>query len=530
MSVDEIYAAYCDGKLTTVQVKQRLSQMACGVQPPSTESWFPLAETQRGLWFLEQAAAGMSAYNVPIAIQLPVALDEGVLVSACRRLLAHYPILTTIIADHDGELRQTQRSAWVPPIHREDVSHLDAEELLGYLKRLVKQPFSMSEALLRIYLLRRSASQTIVVFNVHHVIFDGRSILPLVRTFMRSYRNVLEGVRDESAAASFSYRSFVEAERKFLASSDAARRLSFWREQLNDHTGVLQLPTDRPRPPHPAFQGETFRYRLSAELTARLRELSRSSTVYPSTLFLGVYQMLLAKYSGAKDIIVGMPVDSRMLVTQPAAVGLFANMIPIRSVCEDSAKFGEFLKTLQLTLINGIANAYPFAALVRELGIAPSASNAPLFQVSYTYQGSASDHGADDAGRATAEFDVEFIEGVSQEGEYELGLEIYDRQREFGLNLKYDPSVFDAATIEKMLERYVALLHSVAKNPGHCLGNYSLLSDAERTTLLIDWNATRIERAGKQCIFELFEQQARRTPQSVAIRSQDRTVTYAQLQ
>ena len=489
----------------------------------------PLSEGQLGLWWLQKTSLLSSSYHVPLCLRLTQEVDETVLERAFSAVLDRHPALTSVMREEKGIPYQILRPGLRATIVRDDVSTLPDDAVLTHLREVARQPFSLEEGpLFRLHLMERRAGDRLLLIVIHHIVIDGTSLHVMLDTFLAAYQALSQGTPPHIGRASASYADFVAWEKMFLTGEQGQKHLAYWEKQLALPLPALELPTDHPRRESGSRQGRTYSRSLAADQHDLVRAFAKRQSITPSVVFLGVYQLLLSRYSNQQNVIVGMPTKGRPEERFEGLVGYFVNMIPVRSQLDGQTVFADLLQTLQFTLIDGMDHAaYPFPALVRELRVPRIAGQPPVFQVAFEFQN------AGVMSRLSTRGDNAAIEAVPgllhQEGEYELVLEVYEQPAGYVLNFKYDPELFALSSIERMSAHYLALLSAVLENPQLALGSYSLLTGAERRTILADWNGTRADYPELQCVHQLFEQQAARTPDAIALRFKDSALSYRDL-
>jgi amino acid adenylation domain-containing protein/non-ribosomal peptide synthase protein (TIGR01720 family) len=526
MTRKELLLAYKEGKLSIDELQNRLRALK--------QQTFknPLSEGQKGLWMLQKVSPEMSSYNIPLCFSIRQKLDIEKFKQACTFLLQQYPILTSVFGEDDGipyqVIQPSQPLAW----QQEDISALQPEKVLPYLRGKTKEPFSLENGpLMRIQLLSQSEQEHIVLIVVHHIIFDGSSSLLLVKSLLEAYRGLNGGKDLEAKPYSTSFNDFVEWEQGMLSSKEGEEHRSYWRQQLSGILPILEIPTDRPRFSSQSSEGQTYTSLLSPELTTGIKAFAQAQHINLSIVLLGIFKVLVYRYTGLEDIIVGMPVIGRPAEKFDSQIGYFINMLPIRSQVGDEQYFSKFIKELQLTVVDGLDHAaYPFPVLVRELNVSRGPTNAPVFQVAFIYQNFLQSTGLNAMkDQDQNSLHITFMEDIHQEGEFELALEIFDQGDRFTLNIKYDPDLYNLSTIQRMMRHYVKLAEEVVNDPNLTLGEYSLMSKEEQATILIDWNATQVDYPSHKTIHQLFEEQAERTPDNTALVFEENILTYKQL-
>ncbi|CAN7772038.1 amino acid adenylation domain-containing protein [Rhizobium leguminosarum] len=489
-----------------------------------------LSEGQKGLWLIQKLEPSATALNLPLCFRVRGPMDLRALEGAFQLIQKLHPGLSGKIVEEGGVPYWVQGSEGRFSIDREDISGLAEDAVVPYLRRLVKEPFLLEEGpLLRGYILTRGASETILLLVVHHIVFDGKSAQLLLNTLFATYRALASGRPVQIAPPEASYSDFVAWEQELLAGERGQAHLAYWREQLTGPLPVLDLPVDHPRHSSSRTQGQTESSSLTAQMQARIQEFAHAQGVSPAVIFLSVYKLLLHRYTGQQDIVVGMPTLGRPEERFEDIVGYFVNMLAMRSQPDGTTPFAEFLQAVQLTLADGLDHAeYPFPALVRELKVPRMAGQSPVFQVTFAYQNASvmqMERSTEDDALGSAEP----IAGVNQEGEYELVLEVNEQPAGYVLNFKYDPELFEPSTIARMVTHYLTLLEGVIADPHSPLAAYQLLTPEEQQTVLVEWNNTKAEYPPPHCVHELFEQQAQHRPDAVAVRFGDHSLTYREL-
>lgn len=489
-----------------------------------------LSEGQMGLWWLQEGAPQSTGYHVPLCFRLTRPVSAPLLEQAISALLDQHSLLACVVREEEGQLYLTKQPSELVTLVRENFPALTDEAVVPHLREIVKAPFSLKEGpLIRIHLIEGGAGEQILLIVVHHILADGKSSQLLLQSLFAAYDALAAGTSPIIEVPKASYADFVAWEQTLLAGERGKEQLTYWREQLSGSLPVLELPTDRPRYESSRNRGQTYIRPLAAGLEARLLAFSDSHSVSVAVVLLSIYQLLLSRYAGQEDIVVGVPTIGRPEERFERLIGHFVNMIAIRSRLKGDDCFANFMRTVQVTLADGLDHAeYPFPALVRELNV-PRGERAPVFQVAFMYQDASIlrfEVGSPaDGPLATAQM----IPGVNQEGEYELVLEACQRSAGHVLNFKYDPELLESATVARMADHFVGLLEQVLEDPQQPLGAYPLLTRAERQTVLVDWNKTEADYAKDQCVQELFEQQARLAPGAIAVSFAERSLSYGEL-
>lgn len=494
---------------------------------------YPLTAAQMGIWVTQKFSPQNSAYNVPIAVRIRHGLKPDLFKKACEFILKQYPILNTMILEENvleanGAPYQTIHSTRELDFTQENIAHLDETEIIPYLRKKVKIPFELAtSSLMRVYLFSRSAQDYIVLIVIHHIIFDGTSLVLLTKSLWNAYYEYSQNREPEILPLQASFADFVAWEREMLNGPEGEEHLAYWKKQLSGTLHPVTIPADHPRLPVPSHIGATYEARLSEELTRKMRELAKSRQVSLAALFLGIYKVFLYKYTGQSDIFVSLPVIGRPQRRFDSVVGMFINLVVIRSELQPGQSFADFLKELRLRLIDGVNHGdYPFQAIVKYMKENHNMDITGLIQVDFTYQSFIRPNSFDDSHFPPGILAFESLEGIHQEGTDEFGLEIIEAEHNSHFNFKYNPDLFDEATIERMVRHFLNILGQIAANPEIIIAEAELLSREEKARLLVEFNDTRADYPKDKTINELFEEQVSKTPDQTAVMFQDQVLSY----
>ncbi|MEO3712424.1 amino acid adenylation domain-containing protein, partial [Roseateles flavus] len=507
-----------------------------------------LSEGQRGIWALQKRQATSQAYTIPLCFAVRN-LDLDAFRRACRHVVRQYPILHSAIQTLDGEPRRVMASGAFPePVLEQVVDLLGAgaerAAIVDHLHRQIRQPFSLEVGpLLRIHLLGLQGWQgqdtpadaspltsdhTLVALHVHHIVFDGQSMVALVTRLFETYRQAMQGQEPVLQALDETFDDFVREEQALLASEEGARRLAYWQEQLAQPAPPLRLSLGTPRAARAAQgPGACLSVPLAPATSGRVDTFLQGQQLSASTLFLGVLHILLHRYSGESDLVIGMPVDARGAGHYRSAMGLFINMLPLRTRLQPDHTALALFKQLHRSLIDGIALQLPFAALVRQLGLQGQGEGSPLFDIAFMHQDFLARLPADDA-------DVTPMPEFRQEGVYELVLEVHETQgssgrTDFTLHWKSRPGSHDEAALQTLARHYAQLLDSVLSEPSTTVGRCAMLAPAEQRQLLALGSDTAVDYPRDARVPQLIDRHARHRPDAEAVRCGARSLSYRQL-
>ncbi|WP_329586161.1 amino acid adenylation domain-containing protein [Kitasatospora sp. NBC_01250] len=483
-----------------------------------------LSEGQRALWVIEQIAPGNYAYNLPLALWLDRDLDVLALRVVLQDLLdRHEELRASVRTGPDGPFVRIAAEPELP-FQQVFLTSVAEQEVLARMRTELRRTFDLAEGpLLRATLYTLGDGRQALLLAFHHLVFDGVSIALLLAELEQGYRTVRAGRLLPADRPARSYADFAAWQRELLASAEGQRLREYWVERLRGRQTTVPLPLDRPRPPVPGFRGASVDGHLPAALAEQARALAAAEQVSLFGVLLAGWFALLHRYSDQGDIAVGTPTAGRPAGGYEDVLGYFMNMVVLAERIEGEEPFRALVRRVHRTTLGALEHsAYPLITLAEELRRADLASGAP-FNVAFYFQNWTRGAQAADPGRALV---LGPVEGVHQEGEFDLTLEVVEQAEGCRYSLKYDPELFDAATVERIGEHFATLLADAVRAPGTTVGELELLTAAEREQLAPPAAA---DYPADTLVWELVRRQAEARPGAVAVRYQDTELTYRQL-
>jgi aryl carrier-like protein len=498
------------------------------IVPASRLEPLPLSFAQQRLWFLAQLdqRAG-AAYAIPGGVRLKGSLDVAALQAAMNRIVARHEALRTFFDSVDGAPVQLV----APPevglaLERADLSdHIEAEtELERLAAEEAAAPFDLARGpLIRGRLIRLADDDHVLLVTMHHIVSDGWSMGVLVNEFSALYAAYSQGEPDPLAALPIQYADYAVWQRRWITGEVLQRQLDFWRKHLSDAPALLELPTDRPRPAVQDYAGESFGFELDAELTANLKALSqRHGTTLFMTL-LASWAALLARLSGQLDVVIGTPVANRHRAEIEPLIGCFVNTQALRVHLSGSPSVAELLAQVRTTALAAQAHQdIPFEQVVEALSPIRSMAHSPIFQVMFAWQN------APEGSLDLPGLQLEPVEASASTVKFDLELALHEAGDRIAGSLGYACALFDRSSIERHLGHWQTLLRALVADDGASVARLPLLTAPERQHLLHAFNDTAAPFPD-QCIHELFEAQAARTPEATALVLEGTSLTYREL-
>ncbi|MFE4519447.1 amino acid adenylation domain-containing protein, partial [Kitasatospora sp. NPDC056783] len=478
----------------------------------------PLSHAQQRLWFLDRFEPGSTEYSSLSVLRLRGALDRAALAGALDALVERHEALRTTYAERDGRARQVVRPPEPVELPREDVSPAGLDALV---ERIAATPFDLEAGpVLRAHLARTAVDEHVLVLAVHHIATDGWSMGVLGRDLGELYAAAVEGRRPELPALPVRYTDYAAWQRTRTAAAEAD--LDHWRRAL-DGLAPLELPTDRPRPAVRGREGALVTFTLPAELTARLRERGRAADGTLYTVLLAACQVLLARWSGQRDIAVGTVTSGREQGELHDVVGMFVNTLVLRGDIRPELSFHELLTAAQHTVLAALAHQeVPFERVVDALQPERDTSRTPLFQVMVAL------HNLGAQAPRLPGLTVEPVTPPVRNATFDLSFDFAEHDGGLTGYLEYSTGLFDESTARRLTDALGTLLAAAAEAPHTPVGALPLMTEDERRQVLRQGRGEP-QPAPDTTFTALFEAQAARTPGATALVARDATLDFAAL-
>ncbi len=447
----------------------------------------PLSFAQQQLWFIDQLDPGIHAYNIPLAVRLEGSLNVSALEQSISEIIKRHEVLRATFAVANGSPVQAiaQAESFILPLV--SLCHLPEREREIETQRIVveevRHSFDLARGpLFRASLLRLGDEEHVLLLNMHHIIADGWSLGVLFRELAAIYEAFSAGRPSPLPELPIQYADYAIWQREWLRSEAFEKQLSYWRGQLAGAPAMLDLPTDRPRPPVQNFQGAKATVALSKDLLSSLKALSQREGVTLFMTLLAAFQILLSRYTGQDDIVVGTDVANRNRLETENVIGFFINHLVLRTNLSGDPTFRELLRQVREVALGAYTyQDVPFNKLIEALKPERSLSQAPLFQVLFVLQ-NAPVKALDLAGLTLCPLEVN-----SETSKFDLAVFwVETEQGELDGTWSYKTDLFDATTITRMAGHFETLLHSIVEQPEARLSNLEMLTEIEKRRQTMD--------------------------------------------
>ncbi|MGV0747431.1 amino acid adenylation domain-containing protein [Mycolicibacter minnesotensis] len=490
-----------------------------------------LSYGQRSMWFMHRLAPDSAAYTVAYAGRIDGNLNVPALERAAQALVDRHPMLRTTYTERDGQPVALVHAHWPLRIATHSIG-ADESELDQWVQAEIDRPFDLRTGpVLRLTLLARPDDH-VLLLTVHHIAVDFWSIDIILDELRALY--AAEHGADPLEETADRYVDYAAQQSRMLAGPEGERLWDYWHETLSGELPTLALPTDRPRPAIQTYDGALHRFGVDAQVTAGIKQVARTVGATPYMTLLAAYAVLLHRYSGQDDLVIGSPFACRDRAGLMGMVGYVTNPLPLRVDVSGDPSFVALLGQVKDTVLGAIGHQeYPLPLLVERLRPVRDAGRTPLFQVSFAWQQvRLFEDGAGSGDPSVLHLETLYIgQGGSP---FDITMQVGEQGGELQLALQYNTDLFDAATIEALAQHFTLLLTGLAQ-PGAAqapVSQLSLLTDAERAALAA-WNDTAVDYAVSSAapgtLHEMVAASAARTPDAVAVSYDGRDISYGEL-
>ncbi|GHO70206.1 hypothetical protein KSC_090980 [Ktedonobacter sp. SOSP1-52] len=522
---------------TIASLSQRIEALLqhTALQPPPTllpaerPEQIPLSFAQQRLWFMHQMEPESSAYNIPAALRLSGPLSVAALEKSLQHIVQRHENLRTIFISQQGTPMQViapSLSIQLPLLDLQNLpSAAQEEQVLLLARQEALRPFDLATGpLLRVYMLRLGQESYALLFNLHHIIADGWSAGVLINELTTLYSAALRDEQASLPALPVQYADYALWQQEWLQGERLHEQLDYWQRQLADVPATLNFPTDRPRPAIQTYVGAQQELMLPAALSQEVAALGQRAGATLFMTLLAGFQVLLLRYSGQHDIVVGTSIANRRQQELEGLIGCFVNTLPLRCDLSGDPSFREVLARIHEVTLQAYAHQdVPFEQLVAQLPLERDLSQQPLFQVAFEFQNFPIST-LDMAGVTWRPLEV-----VQTTAKFDLELTLAPHEQGLRCVLEYNTDLFAASTMRRFLAHFQTLLESIVRAPEQRISTLPLLTSAEQIEVLQHSNQTRKEFNTPSHYMQCLAWQVARTPERIAVCDARQQLTYGAL-
>jgi amino acid adenylation domain-containing protein len=511
-------------------------------------SFYPLSSAQKTIWFLDQITPHRSAHKIKFEARILSKVDIPAFRKTLQALLDRHPSLRTTYTTLDGEPVQQiheHQDVFFEVIDSSDWSREELTERMGVISA---QTLDLEQGpLLRAYLFALPKGKYIFWLFLHPITADIWSLETLIEELgilysacskVRSEAEYRSACRSVLPPLELQYTDYIRWKLNMLASPEGEEHLAYLKDHLGGELPVLNLPSDRPRPPVQTYNTASYFLTMSTELTQRLKIVVQAERTSLYTLLVSAFFVLLYRYTGQDDILIGAPRSDQGHHKFKGVVGFFDNQVPLRADLSGNPTFRAFLRKVHQMIWETFDHEdYPSHLLAHQLHLNRDASHPPLFQVLFLLQEQYQRRDISPflLGQGGERLDMDGLVlqsvGLNQQMTIfvDLQLTIFEEHGSLTALWQYNTDLFDESTIERLAEHFHVLLKGIVAQPKQRIAELPIMSEAERHKILVEWNDTSTEYPADKCIHELFEEQVERTPDAIAVVFEDQQITYREL-
>jgi len=484
---------------------------------------------QEQLWFLHQLDPSDASYHRQVAFRIRGVLDRSALQEAMCFVMQRHDVLRAQFSHTEAGLEAKVAPEPLLSLDTIDLSHLAGKEqnaeLLSTLTEAVARPFDLSTGpILRGLLARLGNDDHIFLIVVHHIAFDAWSATILAEEVFSSYDWLVARMKPDLTAIPVSYSDYAQWQRERYEKGELTGQLEFWKHALADSPQPLILPTDRPRSLRPTYRADTEHFQIPADLTSSLKHLAQEEGTTLFTLALTAFMILIHRYTGATDVLVGVPVAGRDDADTEQLIGLFTNTVIVRGDLSADPTVRETVRRMHSAVIDALDNRHiPLLKVVEAVHPERDVDSNPLFRVLFNLENIPSQVPACSSLEVNVHpYDVPFAG-------FEWVLELYGQNGQLVAEWTYQADLFDSDTIRRAGGHYERILKCMIEDISQQISSLAILSEAEQHQILKEWNKTEADYPGDRCVHELFEEQVLRSPDAPAVTFENKTLTYSEL-
>jgi len=496
-------------------ISQAIKSEYANIRAVEEKEYYETSSAQKRMWLLQQFDQKSTGYNMPGVFRIEGNLDRDRLEHVFSELIKRHELLRTRFEMVEEVIVQRVEKNISFKIEYIENSSEQIEEVI----RSFVRPFNLSKApLLRVGLISINEACHYLMFDMHHIISDGVSISILAKEVTMLYGD------QELEEQRIQYKDFSVWQNEYLKTERMKEQEKYWLDQFSDELSVLDLPLDYVRPMEQSYEGERIEFGLGIKLTEKLNDLTRQSDATLYMVLLSVVNILLSKYTGQIDILVGSPIAGRSHVDLENMFGMFVNTLVMRNHPEGSKRYIDFLKEVKETALRAYENQdYQFEDLVDQLDLHRDISRNPLFDVMFVLQ-NMEERDLELEGLRLIKYNTEQITA-----KFDLTFTAVEIDDEIIFSIEYGTKLFKKKTIERMIGHLSKLLNDITENPIMKLSELEMMSKTERNQVLYEFNETYVEYPKDKMIHQLFEEYVEKAPNDIALVFGEESMTYAEL-
>lgn len=485
------------------------------IEETEEKDFYEVSSAQKRMYILNQLDKNETIYNLPGALCFEGKVDLNKIQEAFQKTIEKNEILRTSFKFIDGEVYQVIHDKVDFDI---DIEESSEEEIEQKIDAFIK-PFNLDEApLMRAKILKINENKHILVFDIHHIISDGVSINILLSQINGFYNEI------DLPKKELQYKEFAIWQNKMIEKDNFRHEREYWINRFKGEIPVISLPTDYPRKAIQSYTGDKVYYKLSKKISEKVRNIAKTTRTTTYIVMLAAYNILLSKYSGQEDIIVGSPVAGRTITETADMLGMFVNTLAMRNYPRRNLTFEDFLQDVKVNTITAIDNQnYQFEELVEELNLDRDVSRNPLFDTMFTLQ---------NMDRNKIEIPNVNITNYPiklKVSKFDLSFDIYEENEFIKLEVEYCTDLFEKSTILRMIVHFENILNVISNKPNILISDIDILSEKEKEEILCKFNSKKKNYKFNKLLHQIFEENVEKYPDKLAVKDSNQGLTYREL-
>lgn len=503
------------------------------ITPQTRGTYIPLSYAQSRLWFIDQLLPNSPLYNVPLALHLKGELDVTALEKAFNKLIERHESLRTIFEIQNGKTVQVilQELTISLPTKLEDITFISDKgknlTIQKYIFEETQIPFNLSKGpLIRVQLQRLSSQEYVLLVTMHHIISDGWSMGIFFKELSALYNGYMRGTGIQLPPLAIQYADFALWQRQWIQGEKLEKQLQYWKETLSGIPDLLLLPTDKPRPKELSYRAAGYSTLLSNDIKESLNQLASETETSLFMVVLAAFQVLLHRYSGQKDVVVGFPIANRHYKETEDLIGFFVNTLAFRTTFVGNESFVDILNIIKRTTLQAYQHQdVYFDQLIEYLNIPRVLNRNPIFQVEFTFTNE------EENLLHLSNIEINPIPIDYSLIKFDLCFHTYENKEGIGITIGYATDLFVEKTIVAFAQHFKELLVNIIKDPNQKLNSFDILTQQEKNKIIKEWNTTKVDFKEVQLdethsVPKLFEKQAAKSPNDIAVIFEDQTITF----
>lgn len=484
----------------------------------------PTSYGQERIWFFEKLVPNSATYNIPFIYKIKGNLNRFVLEQTIGEIMQRHEVFRTTFCEVEGAPVQRVSPHSSPfTLQTNKVEEIEEKiEFTEYLNHFARQSFDLNKGpLIKFELIEMDNHLHFLLINVHHIIFDAWSMDILKKELLTLYSVYEKGEQSSISDLEFHYADFAQWEKDLIEEVEDTKKLEFWNDYLKDAPSLLELSTDYPRPKTPSYKGDNNKFGIPKELVERVRVFVQSKGYTLNAFYMSVFNILLYRYTGQKDVVIGTPISNRKEYFTQNLIGFFVNTIPVRTQIRPYSNFANVLKGTVKSFLQSYENSnVPFERIVQEMNPERESAHHPIFQVLFTYHEQQQE---DIQGNTSLVIEQDKIN--TNTSKFDLVFYISTGLKQGNVDIEYNSDLFHHKTIERFGQHYLKLISEILDNPDKHVFKHTFLTKQEQKDLQFSQDGLTSNRY----IHERFEQQVTRKGQTVAVKGAYHSYTYEEL-